>query len=556
MEEFFLLKLNRVIWISVLNQKKILESYSSLQEYIKSLDIYLKSNENNPEITQKVIDEINYSKNLYFKTLKTTGDNFFAEKDYDNAVICYNFIFHYAEDKFSCLENYFHCLNELNQNDLEMDLFEYFENSYGVPVSYYKVVAEIFQKMKEYKKAIKYLEQYIEKNSETVDAYDYNLLGCYYNNYCTEVVRDKEILQKSVDNFKKAYDIMPCHLFAKNVTIVASKLNRPDIQKFYWDEILNKYPMNNDDKYDYAAFCWRTKNFEGLYKYFDARFDKENNKTEFPEIKGNRYDGTQDISNKVLLIHCEQGFGDTFWIYGYMSRLKKLVKKIIFVVQTETLELFKNLDTDMDIYSRDAVDLDSLEFDYYIPSMSIPIALKLNETNIAVGGGYITAQEDIKQEFKDKYFNNDKIKIGFCCAGNAAGNKTRDIPVAELLPLDKMENVELYSLNKSFNDKTFEIFENNKVNNIAKDFRNFEDTVAAIANLDLVVTTDNCILNLAGAMNKKTFAIFNYDYEFRWFDLTGDNVVYFDSVKPFVNSQIDDWQSSVSRICEEIKALK
>ena len=95
----------------------------------------------------------------------------------------------------------------------------------------------------------------------------------------------------------------------------------------------------------------------------------------------------------------------------------------------------------------------------------------------------------------------------------------------------------------------------NKINNIAKDFRNFADTAAAIENLDLVLCTDNGLLNLAGALGKKTFALFNYDREFRWFDLSGENVVYYDSVKPFVNDDIDNWQSSIQPAINEIKKL-
>ena len=66
---------------------------------------------------------------------------------------------------------------------------------------------------------------------------------------------------------------------------------------------------------------------------------------------------------------------------------------------------------------------------------------------------------------------------------------------------------------------------------------------------------DNVILNLAGAMNKKTYGLFNWYYEYRWYDLTGEDCGWFKSVKPFVNPKMDDWKTSISKVTEEIKQI-
>ena len=76
----------------------------------------------------------------------------------------------------------------------------------------------------------------------------------------------------------------------------------------------------------------------------------------------------------------------------------------------------------------------------------------------------------------------------------------------------------------------------------------------AIKNLDIVVTTDNCIMNLAGALGIKTYAIFNWSYESRWFDLTGENTIWLTSVKPFVNNEMDNWDFSIDNILKEINS--
>ena len=69
------------------------------------------------------------------------------------------------------------------------------------------------------------------------------------------------------------------------------------------------------------------------------------------------------------------------------------------------------------------------------------------------------------------------------------------------------------------------------------------------------MTTDNGLMNLSAALGKKTFCLFNFNYEFRWFDLSGEDVVWYDCVKPFVNKEIDKWEYSVNNAIEEIKKL-
>lgn len=60
-------------------------------------------------------------------------------------------------------------------------------------------------------------------------------------------------------------------------------------------------------------------------------------------------------------------------------------------------------------------------------------------------------------------------------------------------------------------------------------------------------------MNLAGAIGKKTFGLFNYSNQFRYFDLTGDNIVWLTSVKPFVCSNMDKWEDVIDSIIKEIE---
>ena len=71
--------------------------------------------------------------------------------------------------------------------------------------------------------------------------------------------------------------------------------------------------------------------------------------------------------------------------------------------------------------------------------------------------------------------------------------------------------------------------------------------------MDLVITTDNVILNLAGALGVKTFGLFNRFTEYRWFNLKGDDVVWYKSVKPYQAEYMDVWENVISKVISDIK---
>lgn len=553
MDNFALLKTQRVVFCTLLEQEKVVEAANEFDIYINNL-LFLKKKYKDK---RKIDNEISYAQSLFEDKIINLCNKKYDQKDYVNSLLCYTTAFKYNITKdITFFNNYLDCLNKQNKTDIETEVLEHLELiSSNYPPEIYKTLAVAYDRINDNYKSTEYYEKYLKLiDTNSIESGDYNYLGCYYNKLFSENTHSKADIEKSIKYFEKAYEKSPNYkTYAKNVTIVASKINDQETCRKYWEKIFEmNCPLTNDDKYDYAAFCLKIGNFEGWHKYFGFRFQKENNKTYLPEISKPEWNGKKDITGKTLLIHCEQGFGDTFLMWGYMPRIINRAKHIIFIAQDELCELLQDNNLGIEVLPKNTTDLNKIKFDYYIPSMSIPAVLKLNRDNISVEGGYIQANKQLTEDYKKKYFNNDKLKIGISIAGGAKGNHTRDIPINTFLLLDKLKNVEIYSLSYGFNDSLFTDFKNNKVINVAKDFHNFSDTAAAIANCDVIITADNGLMNLAGAMGKKTFCLFNYANNFRYFDLTGEDIVWYKSVKPFVCNDINNWEYAMEKAIKEL----
>jgi ADP-heptose:LPS heptosyltransferase len=75
-----------------------------------------------------------------------------------------------------------------------------------------------------------------------------------------------------------------------------------------------------------------------------------------------------------------------------------------------------------------------------------------------------------------------------------------------------------------------------------ENFKDFYDTACAIKNMDLVISTDNVILNLAGALGVKTIGLFNKYTNYRWYKLKGNDTGWYKSVRPIRAKVQDDWE--------------
>ena len=85
---------------------------------------------------------------------------------------------------------------------------------------------------------------------------------------------------------------------------------------------------------------------------------------------------------------------------------------------------------------------------------------------------------------------------------------------------------------------------------LGKEFKNFEDTACAMTCMDLIISTDNVVMNLAGALGIKTYCLFNVFSESRWYKTEGNDVGWYKSVKPF--RAFNDWDNLMLEVKNQL----
>ncbi len=182
--------------------------------------------------------------------------------------------------------------------------------------------------------------------------------------------------------------------------------------------------------------------------------------------------------------------------------------------------------------------------------MSLPAILNLTSDNIPYRGKILTTDKEKNERFKNEIFNTSDFKIGLSYKGNEAGPLTRNIPLEALIPLTKIKGAKLYSLQYNEPDSCFWGME---IVNLSSYIKDFDDTASLIENLDLLISIDNSVMNLSGALSKKTYCIFNNLAEYRWFNLDGDDVKWYSSVKPYQARTRNGFDEVIKKIVSDIK---
>lgn len=314
-------------------------------------------------------------------------------------------------------------------------------------------------------------------------------------------------------------------------------------------------PNDPDTEYFLSLALMRVKDYDKGLKLFENRvcrdtavalqFKSYPNKARIDNLwKG------ENIKDKTLLVYYEAGFGDVIMFARYLPLVAQKCKKLILMCQKPLSKLFRENSLGIDRIIDTYVPEKDLEFDVHAPLLSLPYLLKLKGDKVfAYSSGYLKPNMQMVEEYKQKYFNNDKIKVGIKWQGNTYYDFDRVIPAESFIPLMQVENTQYYSF------QTFEGSEDAKVLDgiidIGKDLIDFSQTAAAMANLDLVICNDTSLAHLAGAMGIPCWVLLPYEVNWRWHtDLSVCD--WYDSVKLFRQHKQNDWSGVFEDVLAEM----
>jgi tetratricopeptide (TPR) repeat protein len=264
--------------------------------------------------------------------------------------------------------------------------------------------------------------------------------------------------------------------------------------------------------------------------------------------------GSDEISEKTILIHAEQGLGDTLQFCRYVARVAERGAHVIFEVQNSLRELMSTLPGGLQVVSRGGP---LPNFDMHCPLLSLPLAIGTELETIPSEVPYLYAPERKVNAWRDRLGKREKSRIGLAWAGNPRKelpgsnliDRQRSMKFDQLAPVLEVSDCEFYSLQKG-DDAVLQLRDSilrHRVIDWTDDLHDFSDTAALIENLDLVIAVDTSIAHLAGALAKPFWLLNRYMTCWRWL-LDREDSPWYPTARLFRQDERRQWDDVIARV--------
>ena len=351
-------------------------------------------------------------------------------------------------------------------------------------------------------------------------------------------------------NFAEAYS---------NCGNALRELDRFDEALASFDRAIAIQPELADAHFNAAICLLLTGDLDRGWKQHEWRWNTEqmhSTKRNFPQPQ---WTGSGEIAAKTILLHAEQGLGDTLQFCRYAPRVAARGARVILEVQKPLVALMRALSGDIEIIAKG----DPLpDFDLHCPLLSLPLAFNTDLETIPGETPYLSADPAKRDGWRDRLGPHDKPRFGLVWAGDPRKqlpnahliDRQRSVAFDMLAPLVDVAECTFVNLQKG-EDAVTQLRNSplrHRVIDWSDDFHDFSDTAALVDNLDLVIAVDTSVAHLAGALGKPLWLLNRYNTCWRWL-LNRDDSPWYPTARIFRQNETRNWDSVIVQVRDALR---
>jgi tetratricopeptide (TPR) repeat protein len=265
-----------------------------------------------------------------------------------------------------------------------------------------------------------------------------------------------------------------------------------------------------------------------------------------------QWSGNRDIAGKTIVLHAEQGFGDSIMAARYVRRVKELGARVVVGVPPALAPVMAQIAGIEVVTAVEALP----PFDLHCPLMSLPRAFDTTVETIPADVPYLRAPAMHLDKWRAR-LPQASLRVGINWAGRPdfRWDKVRSIGLGRMLPILATRNVKFFALQKDLRDADAELLRSHPhVTLLGPDIETFADTAAIVSHLDLVISSDTSIVHLAGALGKPVWILLHAAPDWRWL-LDRTDSPWYPTARLFRQSKLGDWSGVVDEVRSALAGL-
>ncbi|HEX5125698.1 MAG TPA: hypothetical protein VFW00_03075, partial [Rhodocyclaceae bacterium] len=308
-------------------------------------------------------------------------------------------------------------------------------------------------------------------------------------------------------------------------------------------------------RFNFSYLLLRQGRFEEGWHCFEARNWYAALATHFacPRWRG------ESLVGKSLVIGYEAGYGDMIQFCRYANVLKgQGVATITMLCHPGLKTLFATLESVDSVISLDE-HIPASGWDFWTPLLSLPYYCNTRIESIPASIPYLSAVPDRIAKWA-ALLPDSGLRVGLVWKGNPLfeNDADRSLPSLHVLaPLCSVAGVRFVSLQKGAGEEDAICPPAGlPITNVGSQLKDFADTAAVVANLDLVICVDTAVAHLAGVLGKPCWVLLPaYKTDWRWLADRTDSPWYPNGMKLFRQSTMGDWSSVVAEVADALARL-
>jgi hypothetical protein len=286
----------------------------------------------------------------------------------------------------------------------------------------------------------------------------------------------------------------------------------------------------------WTDYEWRWSNDKGSY-ILDRRL--------FPQPL---WLGDESIAGKRILLHSEQGLGDTLQFCRYAKSVSELGAHVVLEVQPPLASVLAKLDGVSQLVTRGNA---LPEFDYHCPLLSLPLAFKTTLETIPIRDRYLCAETSKITHWQRRLGEKTKPRVGLVWNGKRRTENDRSILLADLiqcLPGD----FQYVSLQKEVRDPDSRTLNAHpEILDFRAEAKDFSDTAALCECMDVVISVDTSAAHLSAALGRKTWILLPYIADWRWL-IDRATSPWYESATLYRQAIMGDWRGVFEKVAADL----
>ncbi|WP_372396041.1 tetratricopeptide repeat protein [Azospirillum sp. HJ39] len=322
-----------------------------------------------------------------------------------------------------------------------------------------------------------------------------------------------------------------------------------------YEMLVERFPGNLSLRFELSETLLLLGDFERGWREYHHRYGMPHTTQLERRVQRPRWDG-RPIPGKTLLIHDEQGYGDTF----------QFLRMVAWAKARSQARVVLQVNQDQASFARRSSGADELvlrgqlppPFDLHCEMMSLPMAMGLTLADLPGRIPYLEAEPARVKRWRRRLAKLPRPLVGLVWAGRPThlNDANRSVPLNALAPLAVPDGGTFLALQKGpAAAQALTPPRGMRIERLDGEIADFEDTAAILTVADLLVSVDSAPVHLAGALGRPAWVMLPYVPDWRWL-LGRDDTPWYPSLRLFRQPARGDWDSVARAVADGLRALE